>query len=123
MLAARLPVSYGGASGSLAATMARCSDGATSEQTFGRVTDLLGHWADELGLELPNGVWHTDRVPVLRVASGYAQTTAARGYHGAGFPFAPAGAYQVTMAPPAPSLLPGHRRPRAAARWPRRRTR
>ncbi|MGK4217213.1 lyase family protein [Kocuria marina] len=75
--AARLPVSYGGASGTLAATMARCSDGGSSDQTFGRVTGLLGHWADELGLELPDGVWHTDRVPVLRVASGYAQTTAA----------------------------------------------
>ncbi|MDN5632099.1 lyase family protein [Glutamicibacter protophormiae] len=75
---AHLPVSFGGAAGTLAATVARCTHpGDSGQRAWQRVRELLGHWAEELGLELPDGVWHTNRVPVLRAAGSLAETTAA----------------------------------------------
>lgn len=76
---AHLPVSYGGASGTLAAGMALCDQGGSTADTAERLFTLIGYWADELGLTVPKQVWHTDRVPVLRVAGALAETTAALG--------------------------------------------
>ncbi|GEC98010.1 3-carboxy-cis,cis-muconate cycloisomerase [Kocuria varians] len=73
-----LPVSFGGAAGTLAATVARCTRPGDSErEALARVDELLGHWAEELGLDLPDGVWHTNRVPVLRVVGSLGETAAA----------------------------------------------
>lgn len=76
---AHLPVSYGGAAGTLAAGMALCDQGGSTEQTADRLFTLIGYWGEELGLGVPDHVWHTDRVPVLRVAGALAETTAALG--------------------------------------------
>ena len=76
---AHLPVSYGGAAGTLAAGMALCEQGGSTEQTAGRLFTLIGYWAEELALAVPDQVWHTDRVPVLRVAGALAEATAALG--------------------------------------------
>lgn len=72
-------VSYGGAAGTLAAGLALCDRGRGRKDSLDRLCELLGRWAGQLGLELPEGVWHTDRVPVLRTAAALAGTTAALG--------------------------------------------
>lgn len=74
---AALPVSFGGAAGTLSATLERCREPGEPANSLGRVRELLSLWAEELGLALPDGVWHTNRVPVLRVAGCCAETTAA----------------------------------------------
>lgn len=76
---AHLPVSYGGAAGTLAAGMTLCDAGGSTEDTAQRLFTLIGYWAEELGLAVPDHVWHTDRVPVLRLAGALAETTAALG--------------------------------------------
>ena len=76
---AHLPVSYGGAAGTLAAGTALCDNGGTADETAERLFTLIGYWARELGLAVPQQVWHTDRVPVLRAAGALAETTAALG--------------------------------------------
>lgn len=76
---AHLPVSYGGASGTLAAGMSLCDQGGGADETAERLFTLIDYWAEELGLAVPDQVWHTDRVPVLRVAGALAETTAALG--------------------------------------------
>ncbi len=72
----RLPVSYGGAAGSLAASLALFPDAPDAAE---RALGLAGHWADELGLALPPHVWHTTRRPVLRTAGTLAAVCAALG--------------------------------------------
>lgn len=76
---AHLSVSYGGAAGTLAAGMALCEQGGSKAETAERLFTLIGYWAGELGLAVPDQVWHTDRVPVLRVAGSLAESTAAMG--------------------------------------------
>lgn len=75
----RPAVSYGGAAGTLAAGLALCERGRGRQDSLDRLFELLGHWARLLDLELPDRVWHTDRVPVLRTAGALAETTAALG--------------------------------------------
>ncbi|MGK7223087.1 lyase family protein [Kocuria flava] len=78
---ARTPVSYGGAVGSLAGSAALFADrpGEQGAPDAARALELAGHWARELGLELPGHVWHTTRRPVLRAGQALAGVCAALG--------------------------------------------
>ncbi|MHC5558401.1 lyase family protein [Kocuria sp. U4B] len=72
----RLPVSYGGAAGSLAASLALFPDAPDADV---RALDLARRWAGELGLVLPPHVWHTARRPVLRAGDTLAAVCSALG--------------------------------------------
>ncbi|MFW6188333.1 MAG: lyase family protein, partial [Actinomycetota bacterium] len=72
----RLPVSYGGAAGSLAASLALFPAAPDAAE---RALDLARLWADDLGLGLPPHVWHTARRPVLRAGETLAAVCSALG--------------------------------------------
>lgn len=72
----RLPVSYGGAVGSLAASLALFPGAPDADR---RALDLARLWAEELGLALPPHVWHTTRRPVLRTGDTLAAVCSALG--------------------------------------------
>ncbi|WP_260856711.1 lyase family protein [Kocuria rhizophila] len=80
---ARLPLSCGGAAGTLAATVALVSgtapgaQGAAHDQPLDPTQRLLHHWAGQLGLEVPDAPWHTTRTPVVRAAGALAEVAAA----------------------------------------------
>ncbi|MGX0885964.1 3-carboxy-cis,cis-muconate cycloisomerase [Kocuria rhizophila] len=83
----RLPLSCGGAAGTLAATVALVSgtapgaqssaQGAAHDQPLDPTQRLLHHWAGQLGLEAPDAPWHTTRTPVVRAAGALAEVAAA----------------------------------------------
>ncbi|MFI7584801.1 lyase family protein [Kocuria sp. M1N1S27] len=72
----RLPVSYGGAVGSLAASVALFPGAPDAAE---RALDLARRWARELGLSLPPHVWHTARRPVLRTGETLAAVCSSLG--------------------------------------------
>ncbi len=72
----RLPVSYGGAAGTLAGSLALFPGAPDAAE---QAVDLARRWADELGLGTPPHVWHTSRRPVLRSAGTLAAVCAALG--------------------------------------------
>ncbi|GAA1748476.1 lyase family protein [Kocuria aegyptia] len=73
---ARLPVSCGGAAGTLAGSLALFPGAADAAE---QAVELARRWADELGLGLPPHVWHTTRRPVLRTAETFGAVCAALG--------------------------------------------
>ncbi|TDL47132.1 lyase family protein [Kocuria rosea] len=73
---ARLPVSCGGAAGTLAGSLALFPGAPDAAE---QALELARHWADELGLSLPPHVWHTTRRPVLRTGETFAAVCAALG--------------------------------------------
>lgn len=73
---ARLPVSCGGAAGTLAGSLALFPDAPDAAE---RALELARRWADELGLGLPPHVWHATRRPVLRTGETFAAVCAALG--------------------------------------------
>jgi 3-carboxy-cis,cis-muconate cycloisomerase len=73
----RLPLSHGGAAGTLAGTVALTGGSAQA------AIDLVDSWATGLGLPVPPGPWHVVRTPMLRWASAAAEVCAALGTVGA----------------------------------------
>jgi len=72
-----LPLSYGGAAGTLAGTAALTAPG---EDAAARgPLPLVDAWAAELGLPVTAGPWHVTRFPVVRVATALAEVSAALG--------------------------------------------
>ncbi len=71
-----LPLSYGGAAGTLAGTVALARDRGDST---GEAFRLIDAWSAELGLPVPPGPWHVVRTPVLRWAAAAAEVCAALG--------------------------------------------
>ncbi|WP_298586152.1 lyase family protein [uncultured Kocuria sp.] len=73
---ARLPVSFGGAAGTLAGSLALFPGAPDAAE---QAVELARRWADELGLGMPPHVWHTSRRPVLRTAETLGAVCAALG--------------------------------------------
>ncbi|WP_424346451.1 lyase family protein [Kocuria sp. CH-021] len=72
----RLPVSWGGAAGTLAGSIALFPGTPDAAE---QAVELARRWAGELGLSMPAHVWHTSRRPVLRTAETLAAVCAALG--------------------------------------------
>ncbi|MFE7630892.1 lyase family protein, partial [Kocuria sp. NPDC057446] len=72
----RLPVSWGGAAGTLAGSLALFPGAPDAAE---QAVELARRWADELGLSMPPHVWHTTRRPVLRTAETFGAVCAALG--------------------------------------------
>lgn len=72
------PVSVGGAAGTMAGTSALFGNLPTADRAAA-VDDLNRAWAQELGLDPADHVWHTARGPVLQLGSTLAQSCAALG--------------------------------------------
>ena len=72
----RVPVSYGGAAGTLAGSLGLFPGAPDAAE---RALGLARLWAQELGLSVPPHVWHTTRRPVLRAADCLAAVCAGLG--------------------------------------------
>ncbi|MFD6134747.1 lyase family protein [Isoptericola sp. NPDC056618] len=71
-----LPLAYGGAAGTLAASPVEPDETAPASVSALRLVDA---WAAELGLPTTAGPWHVTRFPVVRAAAGLAEVCAALG--------------------------------------------
>ncbi|MFH0246453.1 3-carboxy-cis,cis-muconate cycloisomerase [Streptomyces sp. HK10] len=71
-----LPVSLGGAAGTLAGYLQHAGPGSTRESVL---DDLTGAFADETGLAVPTLPWHALRTPLADLGAALAHTTGALG--------------------------------------------
>jgi 3-carboxy-cis,cis-muconate cycloisomerase len=71
--AGRLPVSFGGAAGTLA------SDSAGADWNGVNALATVDEWAEQLGLATTAAPWHVTRFPMERIAGAFAEVCAATG--------------------------------------------
>ncbi|PPG92763.1 3-carboxy-cis,cis-muconate cycloisomerase [Rathayibacter sp. AY1F3] len=74
-----LPAQLGGAVGTLAALVAVVGERTSPADAVERTLRVVAGYADRLGLRAPAAVWHTDRTPVVELASALGLAAGAAG--------------------------------------------